>query len=138
MDFKKKLKTRLYVAIAYIVLGVTMIAIAAITKSENYFFSSLGLVLAVVGIARVKQYLFITRNEESVRKREIVETDERNVSIAHRARSAAFTTYIMLCGMGGIILHSFDKSEIANEIWYSVLVLVFIYWIYYFIYQKKS
>lgn len=138
MDFKKKLRTRLYVAISYVVLGVMMIAGTAITKSEHYFFSSFGIALVVVGIARMKQYFLITKSEESIRKREIVETDERNVSIIHMAKSAAFNTYVLLCGMVGIVLHALDKSEIANAIWYSVLVLVFIYWIYYFIYQKKS
>lgn len=138
MDFKKKLRTRLYVAISYVVLGVMMIAGTAITKSEHYFFSSFGIALVVVGIARMKQYFLITKSEESIRKREIVETDERNVSIIHMAKSAAFNTYVLLCGMVGIVLHALDKSEIANAIWYSVLVLVFIYWICYFIYQKKS
>ena len=60
MEFKKKLKIRLWVAISYIVLGIAMATVAIVSKTENQFISSFGLALTVMGIARVRNYFLIT------------------------------------------------------------------------------
>ena len=138
MEFKKKLKIRLWVAISYIVLGIAMVTVAIVSKTENQFISSFGLALTVMGIARVRNYFLITKNEDTLRKREIAETDERNVSIVNKARSAAFTVYILLAGIFVIVMGLLDKIEISVWVSYSVALLVFVYWICYIIYQKKS
>lgn len=138
MEFKKKLKIRLWVAISYIALGIAMATVAIVSKTENQFISSFGLALTVMGIARVRNYFLITKNEDTLRKREITETDERNVSIVNKARSAAFTVYILLAGIFVIVMGLLDKIEISVWVSYSVALLVFVYWICYIIYQKKS
>ena len=66
MDYKKKLKTRLYYGIICIVLGAIMIIGVTATKSENEYISAFGFALAMVGVARIIQYLKITKNEESI------------------------------------------------------------------------
>ena len=63
MEFKKKLKTRLYVAIAFIVLGIIMITSTFIVKTDNHFVSSYGLALVIMGIARLKKHFIITKIE---------------------------------------------------------------------------
>ncbi|MBE6582404.1 MAG: hypothetical protein E7648_03975 [Ruminococcaceae bacterium] len=138
MEFKKKLKIRLWVAISYIVLGIAMATVSIVSKTENQFTSSFGLALTVMGIARVRNYFLITKNEDTLRKREITETDERNVSIVNKARSTAFTVYILLAGIFVIVMGFLDKIEISIWVSYSVALLVFVYWICYIIYQKKS
>ena len=40
MDYKKRLKQRLYVAYAEVATGILLIAGALILKPDNYFFSS--------------------------------------------------------------------------------------------------
>ncbi len=138
MEFKKKLKIRLWVAISYIVLGIAMVTVTIVSKTENQFISSFGLALAVMGIARIRNYFLITKNEDTLRKREIAETDERNVSIVNKARSAAFTVYILLAGIFVIVMGLLDKIELALWVSYSVSLLVLIYWVCYIVYQKKS
>jgi len=136
MNFKSKLKMRKATAIIFCVLGVVLIAAAVITKTENPFISSYGLALAVVGIARLKQYYRITRSEESVRKREIAETDERNILIAHKAKSMAFFFYVLISGVAVIVLSFLGMNEIASWIAYPVCLLIVLYWICYYVYQK--
>ena len=138
MEFKKKLKTRLIIGIAYIVLGVAMTAVCIISKTENQFISSLGLALAVIGIVRIRNHFLITKNEETIRKQEIAETDERNVSIANKARAAAFILYIFMASLFVIVMGILDKIAFAQWASYSVGALVAIYWICYIVYQKKS
>lgn len=138
MDFRKRLKTRLYVAIIYIALGIMMIAGGIITKTDNSFISSFGLILAVMGVVRMRNYLIITGSEERTRKQEIIETDERNVSIVNKARSIAFTAFVLLLGIAVIVLSLLNMMEIAVWISYSIFLLIIIYWISYFIIRKKS
>ncbi len=137
MDFEKKMKTRLYVAVIYIALGVLMITGASVTKADNGFISSLGFAVVVMGAVRVRNYFMITANEETMRKQEIAETDERNIMIVNKARSATFSIYLLLSGTVTIILSLFEMHDAAKWIAYSVLVLVFIYWICYWVYRKK-
>lgn len=138
MDFKKKLKTRLCVAIIYIVLGILMIAGAVIAKVDNEFLSSFGLALVAMGIVRVRNYFIITKNEETIKKQMIVETDERNLSILNKAKSVTFNIYILISCIAVIILSLLEMHEIARWISYSVCLLVAIYWIAYWVIRKKS
>ncbi len=137
MNFKKKLQTRLYVAIICIALGVVMIVIPFLMPLPDDFLSSFGVAMVVVGLARVRNYRRITKTEEAVRKQEITETDERNLEIINRARSAAFSIYLLLLAAGVIVLSLFGLHEVSKWISFAVFLLVLIYWICYLVYRKK-
>ncbi len=137
MSFKKKLQTRLYVAFICIVLGAVMIAIPFFIRTADDYLSSFGFALVVVGLARVRKYRMITKTEETVRKQEITETDERNLEIINRARSAAFSIYLLMLAAGVIALSLFGLHEVARWISFAVFLLVLIYWICYLVYRKK-
>lgn len=137
MDYKKKLNQRLYIGIIYIALGVMLIVGVFSSKSNNYFISALGFAIAMVGVARIIQYLKITKNEDSIKKQKINETDERNLSIIQKAKSATFSIYLLFSCTVVIITSLFDMPDVANWFGYSQFVLVIIYWICYWIYQKK-
>ncbi|MBR4881748.1 MAG: hypothetical protein IKU19_07425, partial [Clostridia bacterium] len=102
MDFKKRMKIRLWTNIIYIVLGVAMLAVGLITKTDNEFVSSFGLTLTVVGLALIKKN--IITSEEKLKRREIAENDERNIAIVHKARSWAFSFYVILGCLAVIVL----------------------------------
>ena len=138
MNFKKKLRTRLYIAISYIVLGIALIATALITKMENEYFSPLGFAFTVIGIARVKQYFLISKNEETIKKQEIRETDERNISISNKAKSVSFSLYILVSCIAVIVLQILGKGDLAKILGLSVCALLIFYWVSYFIIRKKS
>jgi len=138
MDYKKKLKSRLNIAIIYVVFGVVMIASTFITKTDNSFISSFGFAMVIMGMIRIRNYHIITKDETTIRKQQIIETDERNISIIHKAKSAAFSVYVFILGIVVILLSFFSLHEAAKRVAYSVCLLIVIYWICYFIYQKKS
>ena len=137
MDFRNKLKTRLYVAVIYMALGVSMIAGTFGVKTDNSFISAFGFALVVMGAVRIRNYRRITKDEESLRKQEITETDERNLAIIHKARSAAFTACFLLSGTAVIVLSLFERHEEAKWLAYPVLLLALLYWGFYWWYQKK-
>lgn len=138
MDFRKKLRTRLYLAISYIVIGAVMIAASFITKTTNEFVSSFGFALLLIGIVRIRNHFIITKNDETIKKQEIAETDERNISIANRAKSLSFTLYVFAASITVIVLQILEMGELASVIGFTVCALIIIYWISYFIIRQKS
>ncbi len=138
MDFEKKLKQRLYVAIVYTVLGMALIIGAVLTKTDNGVISSFGCVFAVLGIARIRNYFIITKNEETLRKQKIAETDERNISIVNKARSVTFTIYGLISGIAIFILSLLNMNEIARILAFSLCTLLLIYLVAYWVIGKRS
>lgn len=135
MDFKKRMKIRLWTNIIYILLGIAMIVVGFITKTENEFVSSFGLTLTVVGLVLIKRN--IVTSEEKLKRREIAENDERNIAIVHKARSWAFSFYVILGCLAVIVLSLLSLQDIASWIGVGVFSLIAIYWICYFIVRKK-
>lgn len=138
MDFKKKLKSRLYFAIGCIALGIVMVAVTFIIKTDNSYTSAFGLAMIVMGLVRVRNYRMITKDEETIKKQQIIETDERNLSILNKARSTAFVIYLSLMCIFVIVLSLLNMHEVAKWIEYSVCLLLVIHWICYLVYQKRS
>lgn len=138
MSFKKKLKIRLFCAIFFLALGIALIIISNVIRPANDFLSMFGLGMAVVGIARIRNHFRITKSEETIRKQEIAETDERNVYVSNKARSIAFYIYVLVICLAVIVFHFLGKQEIASFLSYSVCLLLTIYWIVYLIVRKKS
>ncbi|MBQ5840780.1 MAG: hypothetical protein IIW40_02375 [Clostridia bacterium] len=138
MDFKKKLKIRLFIAIGYLIIGPAMIVAFHIIKTENDFLSSFGFALTVIGIAQIRKYFIITKNEETIAKRQIAETDERNISIANKAKSISFMIYVLLASVSVIVLEICNKTQLAIILSGTVCVLILSYWISYWIIHKRS
>lgn len=138
MDFRKKLKMRFYFALSYIIIGLALIIVSIVTEDANEFLSSFGAALLVIGIARVRNHFIITKNEQSIKKQEIIESDERNIAISNRAKNFSFNLYVILAGITVIVLQILKISELATIIGLTVCVLILIYWVSYFIIRKKS
>lgn len=137
MDFKKKMEQRLYIAVSYIVLGLILVISAVIMKLENYFFSSFGITMIVMGLLRLIRYRNVTRDPQSIRKQEITETDERNRMIAERARSWSFSFSIFGAGIAVIILSFLGHHDTAMPFAWFVCGMVTLYWICWLIIRKK-
>ena len=138
MEFKKKLRVRLFIAIGYIIIGLAMIIAFNIIKTENNFLSSFGFALVVIGIVHIRNYRMITKDEENIRKREIAESDERNITIANKAKSYAFVIYVIAACISVIVLKIANKTDLAIILSATIWFLIFVYWVSYFIIRKKS
>ena len=135
MDFKKKLKQRLYLAISYVIFGLLMIGVSL--WNGNDYLSSLGIVFAVMGLARIRQYRRITRSDESIKAREIAETDERNVLIWTKARSLAFTVCLLLSCCAVLVLQLLNMRELTVVVGYMTCGFIAVYWLCYWYIKKK-
>ncbi len=137
MDFYNKLKLRLGLAIGYIVLGLALIVVGLVTKTDNQFVSAWGLALTVVGVVRVRNHCIITKSEESVQRQRIAESDERNIAISEKAKSVAFIVYILTGCVVVLILQLLDFDKVASLLALSVCILLVIYRIAYIVIRKR-
>ena len=136
MDYKKKLKTRLNTAI--IMIGVGIIFTVSSIFADSEMASTFGAVFLVMGIARVVQYKRLLNDPEEMRRREIIETDERNVMLWTKARSLAFVVYIIALGIAVIALQLMEMTRAADIVSLCLMGFVVIYWVCYFIIVKKN
>lgn len=136
MDYRKKLKTRLYTAITMIATGIIFTVFAVFSEVEMA--STFGAVFLVMGIARVIQYRRLLNDPEEMRRREIAEHDERNVMLWTKARSLAFVVYIIAMGIAVIVLQMLEMGQEANIVSLCMMGFIIIYWICYFIIVKKN
>ena len=137
MEFKKKLKTRRYIALTYIVLGLVLIAADILNHFENYFSFSFGTSLLIMGIVRLIRHRKITKNDASIRKQEIAESDERIRMLSERAKSWAFSYSILMAGIVVIVLSLMGKQDAAQPFAWLVCGQVALYWICWMILRKK-
>ena len=137
MEFEKKLRTRKWLAVGYFVLGVLMIVGSFVSRTENSFISAFGTALLVCGIARLRNYKRIARDEESIRRQEVLEKDERNIMLAEKARSWAFGLYVGLAGAAVILLSLLGMHPVAKWVAYSVCLLVVLYWGCWYVLRRK-
>lgn len=138
MDFEKKLKSRLNIGIGYIVAGIILIILYITKVIENEYLETFGILLVVMGILRIIQYKKITKNDETIKSREIAETDERNISIMYKAKSAAFSIYAIIACLSVVVFEVMEKPGYAKVSAISVYALIAIYWVSYVIYNKRS
>ena len=138
MEFKKKMKQRFVIAISYLVIGILLTLVAFISKTDNYFIYAFGIGLLFSSILRLRQYHRITRDEQSIKKQQIAEADERTRMLLEKAKSWAFYLYIMLTGTVLIILAILGiQDTLVQMIAYSICLLVILYWICYHILKRK-
>ena len=138
MDFEKKLKARHNIMLIYMAAGVLLIALNLLKISENEYLMTFGVTLTVLGFLKTLQYKRITKDEESIHRRMVLESDERNIAIMHKAKSAAFGWYVIIACLAVIVLSVMGEKDYSRFIAFTVCALVFLYWISYFVYSRKS
>lgn len=136
MDFVKKLKIRRYTAIVYIATGILLTVLFAAKIMARQYALTLGIALIIIGVARVLDYIRITKNSESIRKRQIAESDERNLYIINKAKSTAFGVYVVTTAIIVIAAEMCGKSDLAETLALTICALVLLYWAFYWLYRK--
>ena len=137
MEFKKKMQQRLFVALSYIMLGCLLLVAAFAGKSDNHFFTSFGIALIAMGILRFFRYRKITRDDTTLRKQEVAESDERTRMMAERARSWTFSLSIMAAGILVIVLNLLGYHEEALPFAWFVCIMVALYWLCWCMIKRK-
>ena len=137
MEYKKKLKQRLFVNLFWAVLGLGMILYWFLTETDNTYPLSLGIAFIFIGIVRIIQYKQTVADEKVLREKEIAEKDERNRMISERSKSWVFSFSIIAAGILVIILNLLGYHEEALPFAWYVCGMVVLYWIFWNIIRRK-
>ena len=137
MDYKNKLKKRLYFGIGYIVIGIVIAVLKFCGAIKTVDGSAFGFGLVGVGIMLVVQYRKITKSEESLRRFRVEVNDERNISVITKAKSVTFDIYLMVICVAVIVLEIMDKYNIVKPLLLSFSALMTIYLVAYFVIRRK-
>ena len=137
MDFEKKMKIRQYVAIFYCVLGAVLILGNLLMDYENHFILPFGIALLIIGVLRMMQNRKITKNEQTMHQREVMESDERKILISERARSWTFIFSVVAAGFIVLVLSVLGYHEQAQPFSWFVCAMIGLYWVFYLILKRK-
>ena len=137
MEYKKKLKQRLFVNLTWAVFGVGMILYWFFSGKNNTYPLSLGIAFIIMGIIRLIQYDHLIHDEKALKEREISEKDERNKMMSERAKSWAFSLSLFLSGNIVIILSLLGKHKAALPFAWYLCGMTVLYWICWNILRKK-
>ena len=137
MDFAKKMKIRLYLAVAYCLLGSALMIADLIKPFGNKFIFPFGFSMLILGVLRLFQHRKITKDEKAMHRREITETDERTRMLSERAKSWTFSFMLMMAGIAVIILSVLGYHEQAQPIAWIMCLTIGVYWVFYLLASKK-
>ena len=90
-----------------------------------------------MGVLRLFRYRKITKNDQTMRKQELAESDERTRMIAERARSWSFSLSLTASGIWVIILNLLGRNEEALPFAWYVCGMCILYWLCFAIIRKK-
>lgn len=135
MDFKKKIKIRLYTYITMLAFGIALCAVGYIKGNQPA--GGFGVPFIILGILQIFRHRHITASKSVMQKREIEETDERNVMLWTKARSLSFTIYSLLTAIAIVVLYICGKDAVGQILSYSLSILLIIYLICYFAMSRK-
>jgi len=137
MEYKKKLKQRLYVGLFYLVLGLILILVGILNYFENSFILSFGIAILVMGLSYILRYRKIIQDEKYMRKQELIEKDERLLMLSERAKSWVFSFSVILAGLAVIVLSLLGYNEQALPFAWYVCGMCVLYWVFWFVLGKK-
>lgn len=137
MDYKKKLKQRLYVNLGWAGIGALFILFWCVRQPENTYPISLGIAFVIMGVIRTIQYRQTVKDEQALRQKELAETDERNQMMSERAKSWSFSISVFIAGNLAIILSLLGKQDLALLFAWFLCGMTLLYWICWNIIRKK-
>ena len=137
MEFKNKMKMRMFTMVAYVVIGVVMCVIGYTGMVKNDYVITWGAALSVCGFVKIIQLALIMRNPEKMEERAIAEKDERNIMLADKACRIAFAVYIIAASIAIVALYLLDLAFAGQIIAFTVCGFIAIYLISYLILKRK-
>ena len=129
-------KLRAVLSLCWITLGVVLLALGLTGRVDDYW-TTMGFALSLVGLLQLLRRHRISRNPALKEKMEIAESDERNHFIRSRAWAWAGYLYILLVALAVIVLRILGEELLSVAAAYSVCLMVILYWVSYWVLQKK-
>lgn len=125
----------IYQAMLFII-GVLLIILGFVGNINDIWFS-IGIAFVTCSTIRITRYTKMAKNPEYKEKIEIAQTDERNIKIAEKTASTTFRIGILTMCIAELFLFAFEMKTEGTILGLAVCGFLFLYWIMFFVYNKK-
>lgn len=128
---------RLALSVFWIILGASLFILSITGVIVSALYSGMGGALMAVGILQVIRNLKYRKNSTYKEKVDIEFTDERNKYLRMKAWSWAGYLVVLIEAIAGVVAAVQGQHLIQQILFYSICLIVFIYWISYLVLSKK-
>ena len=129
-------KKEITFAIIWLVLGLGLFVLTTL-KTLDEFWSGMGAALVAVGAARLLRGYRLGKNDTYREKQEVAQTDERYQFIRSKAWAWAGYLFIIISALATILLRILGQDLLCIAIGAAVCLMLVLYWISFFILNKK-
>ncbi|MBR5313879.1 MAG: hypothetical protein IKU45_00515 [Clostridia bacterium] len=123
-------------SIIWLVLGIGVITATYVAKLDA-FWSGLGSAFICVSVLQLVRWGRYSRDAEYRERVETEAKDERNRYIGAKAWAWAGYLYVILAGIGCIVLRIFGYEILSLAASGSICIILALYWISYLVLRKK-
>ncbi len=127
---------RMIMSIIWVILGLALIALSFAGKVDE-FWNGMGFALAIIGALQLLRTHRFMKNEKYREAVEIAETDERNHFIRSKAWAWAGYLFIIIAGVSVIIFKVIGQDQMSYAASIAVCLLLVLYWVAYYILQRR-
>jgi len=132
-----KYRKRIFVSLFWVFLGIVFNICSLSGLIRDEFWSSMGIVLLVVGALQLIREIRYHSNEEYREKFDTETNDERNRFIANKAWAWAGYLFVLIAACGTILFKLLDREDLMMLCSGAVCLMILLYWISYTILKKK-
>ncbi len=127
---------RTVMSVLWVVIGVVLTALGIAEKLDP-FWSGMGSALLLIGTLQLLRNYRLRQNSAYREKVETAITDERNQFIRSKAWAWAGYLFILISAVSVIILKVMGQELLSMACAYAVCLMLVLYWISYYILQRK-
>ena len=129
-------KTDILFAVVWLVSGLTLTTLSFLTALDE-FWSGMGSALIAVGVVRLFRGYRLNKSAAYREKRDVAENDERFRFIRNKAWAWAGFLFVIISAVCAIVFRILDQELLCIASGGAVCLMIVLYWISYFILNKK-
>lgn len=124
----KKAEKNLLIYCVLGVLGLALIVISVIMDLDEIYTGFGGGIVGVC-VMRIVLYVLYKKVPSYAKRTEIENKDERNLYLANKARSIAFTMGTCVCAVASVAAFLFNMRETGILLGYIVCLFLLLFWV---------
>ena len=127
---------RIYLSIFWLLIGAALFGLGTFDIIDS-FWGGMGTGLIAVGIVQTVRWMRYRSNSEFREKFDTNENDERNRFISNKAWAWAGYISLLTGALGVIVFKVVGKDELSMFCSMAVCLLLVLYWVCYFVLNRK-
>ena len=132
-----KYRRKIFVSLFWILLGIVLNVCSLSGLIRDEFWSSMGLVLLLVGVLQVVREIRYHTNENYREQFDTASKDERNRFLANKAWAWTGYLFVLIAACGTLIFKFLGREDLMMLSSGAVCLMILLYWLSYTVLKKK-